>query len=323
MNPIRLPDETHFSDEYARLIEPALSDCRDDFFHVPEADVALSCEMYRCPGATACVVIVHGFTESAEKFRELAWLFLQQGYSVLLYDQRGHGCSTRLNRDPDTVYVRHFDDYVRDLASLVYELKQRLYYEDLYLYAHSMGGCVAARALERYPLMFKKCVLNAPMIAMNTKGVPTFACKLLADFFLLMGQGKRRFFGHKPYSPDEKFENSCTTSHPRFDFYAKKRAEVPQYTTTAASYRWIREALRAHDRVMRKAALDAICTPILVFRAEHDFSVDPDAMAKFVAAVPCAQLVDVPNVRHEIYRSPNADLLPYLEKVFAFFEQAD
>lgn len=321
MNPIRLLDESRFASEYAHVAEPVLAACREEFWHAPAQGVALRCELYRAQPSLACMIVSHGFTESAEKFRELAYYFLQQGYSVLLYDQRGHGYSTRENRDPDTVYIRHFDDYVRDLASLADALKSRLGADALYLFGHSMGGGIAARALELYPDLFQKCVLNAPMIAIRTAGLPVWVCKLIAGTFILLGRGKRRFFGHKPYAPGERFEASCTTSRARFDFYAELRQRVPQYSTNAASYRWIWEALRAYDRLMHPAALASIRAPILAFRAGQDFSVNPDAIARFAAAVPSARLVDIPNVRHEIYRSPNPDLAPYLERLLTFYAE--
>lgn len=321
MKPIQLLNEENFAQEYRRIALPALDARRTAFRHSLTPGIELNCTLYRAKDPRALTVISHGFTESGEKFGEVAWLFLQQGVSVLCYDHRGHGRSTREIDDPGTVYVHHFDDYVRDLASLVMAVRKRLpEAATLFLYGHSMGGGIAARALELYPDLFAKCVLNAPMIAPATDGLPLWLSKGMAAFFLLAGQGKKRFFGHKPYCPNEDFDTSCTTCRTRFDYYAQLRRDTPEYRTSAASYRWIWESLRNYDRLMQIKALRAIRTPTLILRAQLESSVRNEAIERFANAVSCAEMVEIPGVKHEIYRCKNADLLPYFTRIFEFLQ---
>lgn len=321
MKPIHLIDEKNFAEDFAAAAEPCLARLRECFEFEPQPGIRLNCELYRADHAPALVVICHGYTESAVKFRELAYYFLQQGYSVLLYDQRGHGLSTREIDDPCTAYVRAFDLYVQDLIALTEKAARMTGAQKLYLYGHSMGGGVSARALQLYPDFFDKCVLNAPMIAIRTEGLPVWVCKAMAGFFCGIGMGKKRFFGHKPYAPGERFEVSCTTCRTRFNYYAHLRQTTPALQLNAASYRWLMEALLTHDRLMKPKNLAAIRTPLCIFTAELEASVKNDAIFAFADALPQAKLCPVPGVKHEIYRSPNADLAPYLEQVFAFFEK--
>ncbi len=321
MESIRLLDEAQYDAQMRTVVLPALHAVLHEYIHPVDERVFLRCQLFPLPGSARCVVISHGFTESCEKFHEMAYYFLRQGYSVLLLDHRGHGLSLREVENPDTVYIRRFDDYVRDLDSAVCAARPLLPKGcRLVLFGHSMGGAIAARTLELHPATYEKCVLSAPMLAMDTYGVPSWAAKAVSGLFLAAGLGKRRFFGHPVYSPGEQFSQSACLSRARFDYYAKLRMAHPHLRTNAASYRWIWEGLRNHDRLFKPQALARICTPTLLLRAQHDSFVLPKALDDFESAVPCARLVDIPNVKHEIYRSPNECLLPYLKQIFTFLE---
>ena len=159
------------------------------------------------------------------------------------------------------------------------------------------------------------------MIRVNTHGVPDPLAKAIARFFVAIGQGDRLFFAQKPYAPGERFEDACCTSPARFAYYADLRRETPTLRTNGSSYRWILEALRSGDRLLQPENLARIRTPALVIRAELDDLVRPDGQDAFVRGVPCARLVTIWGVKHEIYRSKNDQLLPYLETIFRFLEE--
>ena len=50
----------------------------------------------------------------------------------------------------------------------------------LFLFGHSMGGCVSALFLEKYPDTFKAAVLTSPMLKMLFGTMPDFAVGTLA-----------------------------------------------------------------------------------------------------------------------------------------------
>ena len=66
----------------------------------------------------ASVVLVHGFTEGIDKFRETVFYFLTAGYHVWLIQQREHGKSFRSTKDHNLIYIRDFQDLVEDLHYL-------------------------------------------------------------------------------------------------------------------------------------------------------------------------------------------------------------
>ena len=180
---------------------------------------SLHCEIYNRYDAKKAVVIVHGYTECAEKFRELVWYFIQSGFSVFSMDQRGHGKSVREVEDLSVTHVDKFGDYLRDLG----EFMEKIVYprakgQKLCLFGHSMGGAVAAFALIEHPEWFSRAILNAPMIAAITKPLPRRAAKEMGRAFCMMGKGKERAYVGKPFDPQrEKYETSHMTSRARFE----------------------------------------------------------------------------------------------------------
>ena len=146
-------------------VEPFLAERRNEGTFNSFDGRPISYEYYITENAKASVVISHGFTESAEKFREMSYYFINEGYNVFAITHRGHGASYKESIDPYTVYVSEFNDYIKDFYTFI----KRIVTPNsdslpLYLYAHSMGGAIAALTLEQYPDIFKKAVLNAPMI---------------------------------------------------------------------------------------------------------------------------------------------------------------
>lgn len=88
-------------------VEPELARLRTEK-EIPVSGGTLHAENYIVPGAKRALIMLHGYTESAEKLRELAWYFIQAGYSVFSYDHRGHAHSLRQLEDHTVAYIEHF-----------------------------------------------------------------------------------------------------------------------------------------------------------------------------------------------------------------------
>ena len=58
--------------------------------------------------------------------------------------------------------------------------------------------------------------------------------------------------------------------------------------------------------------------PVLLFQAETDTLVDPEAQAEFIQRIPNGRLVRVPGSKHEIYRSEDPILETYWDQLLAF-----
>ena len=91
------------------------------------------------------VLISHGFTEFAAKYKEMAWYFLLAGFSVCILEHRGHGYSARDVRNGQIVYIDTWHRYVADLAKCARTIARPMAADKpLVLFAHSMGGGIAA-----------------------------------------------------------------------------------------------------------------------------------------------------------------------------------
>ena len=190
-------------------------------------------------GATAtfrgAIVISHGFTEFAEKYDELVWYFLLAGYSVCVLEHRGHGKSARDVDNRCMVWIDDWQRYVADLAGFAETIGQQYAAGmPLNLFCHSMGGGIGAAVLERYPTLFDKAVLSAPMIAPAT-GMPLGVARVLVGALCGLGFGKKRVFGQSGFTPEFSMEGNEGASEARERWYFKLRCENSEYQTYCAA----------------------------------------------------------------------------------------
>lgn len=322
MTSIKLITENGYAASMKNEVEPFLASLREDCYFESFSGGKIHYEKYILPDAKASVVIAHGFTESAEKFREMSYYFLKAGCNVFAIDHRGHGKSLRLNNDINTVHVDCFDDYIKDLASLVDDYVLPASGElPLYLYAHSMGGAIAVLYLEKYSCgKFKKCLLTAPMISAKTAGLPHSVAKAIAAVALAARQHKNRVIMTGEFNPNRSYENSNSTSRERFDYYHEKRKANDCYKTASPSYKWVWEALRIIPIMTSREMTDRIKIPVLLTQAETDGSVNLPPQNAFIKTLEKGRLIHFPKTRHEIFGSCDNEMKKYLDTIFDFFE---
>ncbi len=312
--------EEHFAETMQNQVEPYLAARRETGFDERIAGQPIYFEHYRADAPKGVVVISHGFTESIKKYAESIYYLLQAGYEVWGVDHRGHGRSYRPTDNPFVVHTEHFEDYVEDLRHLTEtRVKPAAGELPLYLYCHSMGGCVGAWTIEAYPDLFQKAVLSSPMLGLSFGKIPLPVAYLYAS---IRGRGEK---GKEPLSPvnafkEEDFAHSAGNSQVRFETYYAKRLADPKLQVCAASTRWGKEAIRACRLVTKADRVARIQIPVLLFQAEHDTYVVNPAQDSFAAKAKNCRLVRMPGLRHELYVSDSPVLQGYWETVFAFLE---
>ncbi|MBP5231754.1 MAG: alpha/beta hydrolase, partial [Clostridia bacterium] len=267
-------------------------------------------------------VLVHGFTESIEKHAEMIWYYLQNGYRVCIYEQRGHGRSFHDNGKIHVTDIDRFDRYADDLQIFTEKVVSRCP-GPYVLHAHSMGGGVSALYLERGGTFFRKAVLNSPLFAPNTYGLPVGLCRGLFGFFKGIGLGGRRIVTEGDYPGREEFETSCTSSPNRFYGYEMMKRRTPYFQNYCATNRWAYESLGLKRKLLGKGGPEAIAIPVLVVSAELDRVVQVPIQKAFADRLKQGSYLLVPDVKHEIYLSPDANLYPYLDRVFSFLNGED
>ena len=304
-NPDGLVLSERYADTMNDVVLPWLAARRSDVTVAGAGGRPLFCSRWDAERPRGTVVIVHGFTENADKYAELIHSLLRNGYSVVAYDQRGHGRSWRdpAISDISLTHVERFGDYVADLKAVCDRVLADMP-RPWRLFAHSMGGAVSGLFMEQHPGVFEKAALCAPMIAPNLGGLPPAVAGWMCDTARRLGGEKKRVFVTKPYAGAERFETSCATGRERFDWYEGIRVRTPEFQNNGPTYGWTRER---------------IGVPVWVFTAENDSSVMPDAQKAFVARLKHGKKTLVPGSKHEIYRSPDAVLFPWWRGILDYF----
>ena len=107
-------------------------------------------------------------------------------------------------------------------------------------------------------------------------------------------------------------------------WYHKQRCETPEYRTNAASYQWVREALRLSRAILDPQACARIETPIQLFQAGRDVWVRNEPEELFVRRVRegggQVRFERFPDSVHEIFSMPNPVLKDYYRRIFAFLD---
>ena len=193
----------------------------------------------------------------------------------------------------------------------------------LNLFCHSMGGGIGAAVLERYPTLFDKAVLSAPMIAPAT-GMPLGVARVLVGALCGLGFGKKRVFGQSGFTPEFSMEGNEGASEARERWYFKLRCENSEYQTYCAAFEWVRQALKLNRAILNPSACAEVETPVLLFQSGRDIWVLNKPQNHFVQLVKDgggeANIVRFPESRHEIFSMPNSTYKPYLEKILGFYD---
>jgi len=318
---VKLIREEKYEQMMTGVVEPGLEAMREEIEMPLGGGGTLHCEIYNRYDAKRAVVIVHGYTESAEKFREMAWYFLHSGFSVFSYDQRGHGRSVRGVADTSITHVDRFSDYLDDLQQFMDKIvRPRMGDAPVCLYAHSMGGAVGAFALMEHPEWFARAVLNAPMIAPVTKPLSRKAAIAMGSLFVKLGKGRERAFVGKPFDPDrEKFDTSLMTSKARFSYYQRKRCARRELQNCSPTYGWVREAAAVTEPLLEGAP--SIKAPVLLCQAEMESIVGLAEQDQFIALVPLGRKA-VFAAKHELYSSEQKVMEEYVKTVLDFLCEA-
>ncbi len=311
--------EEDFREQMETVVEPYLEKIGTDSYFESFDKAKLHYVSYKAAEPAANVVICHGFTESAEKFREMCWYFVNMGLNVFALDNRGHGYSHRINRDPEVVHIEDFSQYIQDLNvfvnTVVLPSAEGL---PLYLYAHSMGGAISVGYLQTYPDVFSKAVLSAPMIKARTAGIPQNIARLVCELFIKLGRQQEKVIGYHGFNPDRTYEESHDTSKARFDYYHKKRKMNEKYQTSAPSYSWVSEAVKVTALNLDRERNEKITARVLLCQPEEDSSVYSEAEDEFIAQVKNGRLVRFTDCKHEIYNSTDSTVKEYLDVIEQF-----
>ncbi|MBS2026446.1 MAG: lysophospholipase [Deltaproteobacteria bacterium] len=120
----------------------------------------LFAQSWRPDGAPkAALVIVHGLKDYSTRYSAFADQAVQHGYAVYAFDLRGHGKSAG-----DRVTIDSFDDYLGDLDKVMAMVRTREPGKPVFLFGHSMGGCIVTLYTLRQKPDLKGLILSGPAL---------------------------------------------------------------------------------------------------------------------------------------------------------------
>ena len=315
-----LLSEENYAQQMEETVEPLLKGLRHKGFLTIVRGRRIHYEYYLCADPVGAVVLCHGFTESAEKYREMIYYFLGAGYSVFAPDLRGHGKSYRGQKNHTLIHVNRFRDYTDDLDRFLQRIvRPNAVNLPLYLYGHSMGGAVGALYLSQHPITFRKAVLSAPMIAPKTANLPPWLARWITFAMCLAGKGtdpvlRQRSVERDTAPSEEEFP-------PRFSYYHQKKLRHRHLQTSLATYRWLFQALCTTDALLKRSNCERVQATVLLFQAENDTYVHNKHQDLYLSRIPHGEMVRIPESGHGLPTAENEILQPYVDRILSFFSK--
>ncbi|MGW2150150.1 alpha/beta fold hydrolase [Nonomuraea bangladeshensis] len=270
--------------------------------HITSDGVALHVELDGPDDAPLTIVFCHGYCLSLE-----SWHYqrkdLRENYRLVLWDQRSHGRSQRAQADESMI-----DRLGDDLAEVIEEFVPG----PCVLVGHSMGGMTIMALADRHPGLFGDKIRAVALLATSagklaelTLGLPAMLSKVVHKVApgTVSMLGKRGALIDRTRSAGSDiaflitrymgFGDAKNVSPTVVDF-----AESMIRATPTEVFADFYPALMNHDKLAALDVLDAVPTAILV--GDGDWLTPPDHSKAIAAALPKAQLTEVPDTSHLI-----------------------
>jgi lysophospholipase len=190
--------------------------------------------------------------------------------------------------------------------------------EKLFMYAHSMGGAVAALLLEEDGEKFDAAVLSSPMMEILFGGVPVNAVKTLTNIVKIIGLEDEYVLGCGPYDDTYDFEGSSYNSEPKYAYIRYLKMNNSYYQTNGGTYAWLKAAIKATSKIRKNAG--SYTTDSLLFQAGLDDTVGANGQNEFANKASNVQMITVPTSKHNILFATNDIFIPYMNTVLEFYE---
>lgn len=271
------------------------------------------------PGPKGMVAIFPGRTEVIEKYGRVVGDLARAGYGAALIDWRGQGLSDRLKDQPLLGDVTDFALFQQDVA--VFDAAIQGFAPDAprFVLAHSMGGCIALRALMG-GFSARAVAFSAPMWGLRLTGAARRAVVAATAVLRLAGADLREVPGagiefrlwENPFDHNELSGDAAT--------YLWMQHQVqthPELRLGAPSLRWLVAALRETAELAWQAAPDL---PAYCGLGTRELIVSPQAIRARMADWPGGELQVFEGALHEFLMERPAIRAPFLRRSLALFD---
>lgn len=232
------------------------------------------------------IVMIHGLGEHLGRYDHWARKFCDSGSAFYALDTHGHGKTTG-----GRGHTESFSLIYDDIAELVARARRENPSAKIFLYGHSMGGCLALGATLNRELRIDALILTGPAIkpGFEPPAWKISLAKFLDRFLPALALGNELDIEGISSDPDviKAYKNDPLV-HDRI------------------SVRWFNEWLRAVDQIL--ATTRYFKLPILIIHGANDKLTSPVAASLLAQSIGShAKFHLWPGAKHEVHNEPCKD----------------
>lgn len=205
------------------------------------------------------LIFVHGFGEHSGRYSNPIKYFSKEGYTLYLFDHRGHGRS-----DGVRSYVDNFFQYLEDLDQFTRIVAEKEEGRPLFMVGHSMGGQIVINYLAQFQTPLDGVILSSPNVQVAVH-IPCYK-KFLSTFL-------------SRFVPRLAITNELDPKWISHDAEVVRNYKRDPLVSKKITLRLASEMLSNQDEIHKLAA--KIDLPILLMQAGDDHICSPKASIKF------------------------------------------
>ncbi len=251
--------------------------------------------------ARGSVIVSPGRSEPIEKYVEVVQRLTARGFVVLVHDWRGQGLSHRALKDRLLGHAQGYAAFLWDFRRLLDVAAPRLPGPWIAL-GHSMGGCLTLLAMAEGEDRFAGAFLSAPMLGMQTGGVPRPLARALSVLMPLIGRAGAPVPGPRETAPTPFADNILTHDAARYARFMAQLDAAPDLLLGLPTWGWLDFAFRATARLATGPGVPRLAAPVRILTAGEERLVDNAAAARIAARLPRARLDTVEGAYHELFQ---------------------
>lgn len=273
--------------------------------------------------ARGSMLFLPGRGDHYEKYLEMFEHFAREGWHVTAVDWRGQGGSGRLLPDPHIGHIDDFSTWVSDIQAFWHEWSIETAGPHVVV-AHSMGGHLALRALCENAIAPDAVALSAPMLGIQTMGLPYAVHHALAKLLRALGDPNRAAWkeGEKPGSPLDVRSRILTHDPGRYadELYWWQRR--PEVRLGPPSWHWVERAIASTRQLNVAGVLESVTVPILLIATTADRLVDTKRVVRDAKRLPNSELLLFGSeAAHELLREADPVRDQCLDAIQNFFDR--
>ncbi len=217
------------------------------------------------------ILFLPGRGDHYEKYLETLDYWAELGWHVTAIDWRGQGLSGRLLDDPNVGYIDDFATWIADLRYF-YACWSQEQTGPHVVVAHSMGGHLAMRALVEGAISPDATVLSAPMLGIQTGGLPLSVTLAYARLMGLIGRGKKAAWkiSEKPLSAIHLRQKLLTHDARRYVDELSWWKTRPGVKLGPPSWHWMERSVASIMAVELEGGIESVTSPVLLMGTTGD-----------------------------------------------------